>query len=243
MVQHSSRQGNRTAAANQAAAADLESEGVVERMAIDLRMVCSAVRRLLENERAALNEADAAQGKHGDTMLALWQEVDRAVSEQPAGTPLAPELLAGANALEIPGADPLWIEYQKVLQGLASKFQDGTLTEQNVSDLAVRLAQGTPPGGASRLALVGGLFAQMARSVGGEKRLGELARQLGVEGLFADGLALLGSSGKDGAGREAGIRFLVSKSPFGKDPLMARSAALVLREALIEINRQQYSQS
>lgn len=188
---------------------------------------------VLQQEQTILNAADTLNQNHGNNLVVIWEQIyliTQANSDQPNDQILE----QAAQALDTLQPNGSIKPHQELLQNLSVKLTDGSLDEQKLIKLAQQIVQGNslPRQSLSRF---GRSFLGVSRMIGAD-RLGELADQMGAGALFQSGLGML--QGAEDATLNAAVAFLVGQSDFGNIPHRSKSAQLVLKTILLEVNRQ-----
>ena len=109
---------------------------------VDLASLFSAVTKTLEENQAALNEADEFNHNHGDNMVNNFKQITRAVNKK-RGAPPSEQLSYASQALQKKSTSGSARMYSQGLSQASSKLQgQDSVNSRNALDLVQALLDG-----------------------------------------------------------------------------------------------------
>ena len=203
----------------------------------DLAALFQAVGEVLRQKREAFNQADAANGNHGDHMVEIFELASRAAQEK-SGTALAEAMEYASQLLEQLSHNGSAQVYALGLRQLAEQFRQRQVTLPDLVQYVQRLldeSQQKPAGedpsrsGELLKALVAGL-AGWSQTTSGQPQAG---RPLDMGALFEMGMAYMQAKQRGGSRAEVLADAAVSASPLSSIPHRYLSGKLTI-QALLE---------
>ena len=210
----------------------------------ELAPLFQAVGDALRQNQAALNQADTANGNHGDHMVEIFELATRAAQEK-AGLDLADAMLYASQLLERVEQNGSAQLYGRGLAHIATQFRSHGVTLENLLPYvrkALAEQKETQPEGKSEdpansgmvlKALMTGLSAWEQAESG--KAVSERPLDMGV--LFQFGMAYLQAKQRGGSRVEVIADAAVSVSPLSRTPHRYQSGKLAI-QALLEAMQQ-----
>ena len=181
---------------------------------LDLLSLFSAVTGTLEDNKTALNKADAYNGDHGDNMVNIFKMVTGAVSDNQSSD-VATQLAAASKLLGGQKSGSAQ-EYAKGFATAADEFAGGELTADGVLPLLQAMFGGgaKPQADSSLQGLLGGFLG------GGDGKLD-------AGDLLSAGMSFFSAKNQGKNTQEALIQAVIAQSAFGESPHRAQSSNLV----------------
>lgn len=204
-------------------------------MTIQIQALWRALYEHLQENRERFNREDRANQNHGDHLLAAWEAVDAAQQAQLHDDP-AEWLACAGRTLGVLPDNGAARAYAVACESLVRRFEEGSLTQAVLVDLALRLSQPASQTGIDNKA-AGLLAERLLKHLGGQGRMQRLAEQFGVAGLLEGGLQALRASNAGQEPLETGVALLVSRSPLSAPQHRRQAAESILALLLREIAR------
>jgi hypothetical protein len=181
---------------------------------LDLLSLFGEVTSALEENKSALNEADAYNGDHGDNMVKIFNMVTGAVSEN-KGKDVSTQLAAASELLGGLKSGSAQ-EYAKGFATAADEFKGGEITTDSVLPLLQSMFGGgaTPEADSSLQGMLSGFL-------GGDDG------KIDAGDLLNAGMSFLSAKNKGKNTQEALIEAVIAQSAFGESPHRTQSSSIV----------------